>query len=110
MAQARSPWRDEEIWLERLRRDQDLLRERIGQDRMMSLGTFLNVLDGDGWIDFLVVYGKAAREGLEATKTSTSTSRRHGFAEVTTHSGTSRSTRSTRAHASTPTAGLGAGS
>lgn len=63
-----SQWRDDDVWIKRLQRDKDLLRERIGQERMMSLGTFLNLLDRDGRVDFLVVYGRAAREGIEATR------------------------------------------
>jgi hypothetical protein len=63
-----SPWHDDEKWGQRLQRDNELLRERIGQQQQMSLGTFLTLLDRDGSADFLVVYGKAAREGIESTK------------------------------------------
>jgi hypothetical protein len=65
----RSQWHDEQAWGERLQHDQDLLRERIGHEQQRSLGTFVAMLDGEiGMIDFLVVYGKAAREGLESAK------------------------------------------
>jgi hypothetical protein len=50
--------------VKRLLRDQELLRERIGHKQVMSLGTFLTMLDRDGMADFLIIYGKAAREGI----------------------------------------------
>jgi hypothetical protein len=63
-----SRWHNNEAWVERLQRDQELLEERIGHEQMMSLGTFLNLLDRDGRVDFLVVYGRAAREGIDAAR------------------------------------------
>jgi hypothetical protein len=63
IAQARSPWRHEEVWPERLQRDQDLLRERIGQETD-DVRDVPEHARRNGWIDFLVVYGKAAREGF----------------------------------------------
>ena len=59
-----SQWHEEEAWVKRLLRDQELLRERIGHKQVMSLGTFLTMLDRDGMADFLIIYGKAAREGI----------------------------------------------
>jgi hypothetical protein len=64
---ARSRWRDEDVWGERLQSDQDAIRARVGQACMISLGTFLTQIDADGLADFFLVYGKAAREGIEAT-------------------------------------------
>jgi hypothetical protein len=65
-AESWSRWHDDQAWVERLQRDQELLEERIGHEQMMALGTFLNILDRNGLVDFLVVYGRAAREGLDA--------------------------------------------
>jgi hypothetical protein len=62
----RSRWHDEDAWVKRLQHDQELLRERIGQEQMMALGAFLTLIDRDGMADYLVVYDKAAREGIEA--------------------------------------------
>lgn len=63
----RSQLWDEEVWTHRLQADLARLRERIGQQNTMAIGTFLGKLNEIGIADFLVVYGKAAREGLAAT-------------------------------------------
>lgn len=66
--QARSRFRDDDEWDTRLVANKEAIKERIGEDRMLALGAFLTLLDGMGMADFLVVYGKAARLGIEATK------------------------------------------
>jgi hypothetical protein len=59
-----SRWRDDDAWTERLARDRELMSERIGRDRMLSIGSILATLDGRGPVDFLVVWGSAARHGV----------------------------------------------
>lgn len=56
-----SPWSDDERWQERLRSDERRLVQLLdGNDREVVDGT-VEAADGDGGLDFAVVYGSVAR-------------------------------------------------
>jgi hypothetical protein len=56
---------DDESWRARLVRDKETLKERLGDAAVRTIGASLTVIDDLGRADFVVVYGKAARLGID---------------------------------------------
>jgi len=56
-----SPWRDDRIWQRRLVRDRALLAERLDEAQLEFVRGMVPVADSGGALDFLVLYGSAAR-------------------------------------------------
>jgi hypothetical protein len=59
--QACSPWRDDRTWQRRLIRDRARLLERLDEVQLEFVRGMVGVADGGGALDFLLVYGSAAR-------------------------------------------------
>jgi hypothetical protein len=56
-----SPWREDRTWQRRIVRDRALLVERLDDAQLEFVRSVVPVADGGGQLDFLVVYGSAAR-------------------------------------------------
>jgi predicted nucleotidyltransferase len=56
-----SPWRDDRTWQRRLARDRALLLQRLDEPQLAFVRGMVGVADGGGALDFLLVYGSAAR-------------------------------------------------
>ena len=56
-----SPWRDEEVWSDRLREDRAILETQLSEAQDSAVRAIVGGTDGGGELEFLVVYGSVSR-------------------------------------------------